>query len=265
MVGLMALSPVWAQQNSPPVLQGNVREAVYSSPVKPVSLSPASLPSGFVTQARDNQAMAGVSVQVPSMNYKTVTGKDGSFQLPPLSGKPVIAGFAKQGYVPQTVTLDQDSQTPLVISLRELHQTLVLDNEIRHLGDNSYSPVSAGAEKFRRSAEGVKLVRKFTLNHPVTNQAWLEIGSVIGLDTAAAHQLGQSGFHRVSSPMLVKLNGKLVTEINANGDGLRIPVTPQMLNMQGANTLEIVTGYQMPDGAYVDYDDIELMLLTLDY
>ncbi len=237
----------------------------------PVAYRPAprvTRASGKVTRQGSAGGLGGVTVTVPQIGYTGETAPDGSFQLPELPAQPLIVGFSKPGYVPQTATLDADWQSSgrtLHIALTETRNTLVIDNQIRHLGDNSYSPVSAGAERFRRAAEGPVITRQFVTPPASGPMVYLEIGSVIGLDTEAAHRLGQSAFHRTSTPMLVKVNGELLTHITANGDGQRVAIPRALLRDGMLNTLEIRTGYQSPDGISVDFDDIELMLLTLQF
>ena len=251
------------------VLKGNVT-AVQQKPAAngpTVSQGGGGLVAGQVRSMTSGMGLGEVQVSIPQIAFEETSNAKGDFRLPKLPDKPTIVRFAKPGFVPKTLTLDADWQADgrkLLVSLREIHNTIVLDQEIRHLGDNSFSPVSAGAQKFQRQAGSPKLVRQFITpegNGPV----YLEIGSVIGLDTQAAHTLGQSAFHRTSSPMTVKVNGQLLSNIGANGDAQRIVVPRQLLLAGNLNVLEIQTGYQVPDGTYIDYDDMELMLLTLEY
>lgn len=247
----------------PAVLQGQVKRTTEPQNLIPVSLS-TSINGGMVESAAGHAPLSGVTVSVPNMNFKTVSGKDGRFSLPQLPRKPVIVSFQKQGYVPVTVTLDQDTikRHPLIISLSALQNTLIVDQQIRHLGDGSFSPVSAGAGKFQRDSEGPALRRSFVLDRPIDGMAVLEIGSVIGLDTQAAHAVGQSSFHRMSTPMQVLLNGELIGEITINGDRQRIVIPEGLLRPNSPNTLEIRTGYRNT-GSGLDYDDMELMLVTI--
>lgn len=246
----------------PAVLQAGVRQTVYQE--LPVSDS-MSEGDGVIVQAGSHQPLSGVSVSVPALGFSTGSGADGRFELPQLPDKPTIVAFSHQGYAPLTATLDADSQRrPLRFELQALQNTVVIDDQIRHLGDNSYSPASAGAANFRRASEGPGFIRQFIL--PPGSQpgkaAVLQIGSVIGLDTLQAHALGQSAFHRASTPMQVRLNGRPVGEIAANGDQQRLMIPAGVLT-GGVNTVEVRTGYESPDGTSIDYDDMELMLLTL--
>lgn len=260
-----------AEKIAPMVLKGSVSIEDRRDGVIPIAYTGpvAARPGdGRVISEASGHGMAGVTVSVPQIGFATQTAPDGSFSLPDLPAQKLIVGFSRPGYIPQTVSLDRDwtrHRQKLQITLKEAQRALILDQEIRHLGDNSYAPNSAGAGRFRKGAEGIKLVRQFVTPPTDSPVVHLEIGTIMGLDTEAAHRLGQSSFHRTSTPMTVKVNGQILTYIAANGDGLRIPIPRQMLREGMLNTLELQTGYQSPDGVNVDFDDIELMLLTLHF
>ena len=214
------------------------------------------------------QPLSGVTVWVPEWQTSTTTRDDGSFNLAGRpGGKSVIVSIQKPGYTPGSATLDSDrigSGAPLQLGLlKGDSRTVVLDNNLRHLGDGSYAPNSAGASQFRGANTGPTLRRQFAL-HAGALPKTLYIGSVVGLDTAMAQQAGQSHFHKTASPVSVLINGQLIGYVGLNGDGHRLQIPPQALVSNGLNTLEIQTGYQYPDGRRIDYDDIELMLLTLE-
>ncbi len=254
---------------SAPVLQGGVKETAQSNLAS--RAYPENAFEGLVVSAENGQALGEVRISIPAIGYQAYTGSDGRFELPPLPQTPVIVAFERRGYVPKSLTLNSArlAQAPKRVVLHQSRNTLVLDTEIRHLGDNSYSPASSGANRFRQgNTEGPVLRRQFSLQHlPISalssNPAVLEIGSVIGLDTVAAHQQGQSRFHRASTPMQIRLNGQVIGLVETNGDALRFPVHPDLLNYQGVNTLEIATGVKISNENTPDYDDMELMLLTL--
>lgn len=240
----------------PVLLQGSVRE---TAPVQEAADS-----SSRVFD-RGGKPLSGVVISIPALNYHAVSDENGRFSLPALPGLPAIVLFEKAGFVPFSATLDSQRngkrQLPIRITLQSIDHTLVLDTQIRHLGDNSYSPVSAGAADFRKHNDGPRFITHFVLSEkPATSI--LEIGSVIGLDTLEAHQQGQSLFHRYSSPMTIRLNGQILGHIAVNGDRHHLTVPPHIL-LQGMNTLQIETGFETPNGSDIDYDDMELMLITL--
>lgn len=253
--------PTQAQAQNP-TLTGSVRETVYEA----TSTQGVGGPGGWVRDNATGQPLRGVTVSIPSLGIGTQTDEQGRFTLPAEPDKPSIASFSKPGYLSTSVTVQPGQAEPFRIRLQR-HQAasqLVLDEQLRHLGDNSYSPHSAGAARFRRSAEGTALVRPFRLiNPPPDAFVTLRIGTVLGLDTQAAHATGQSAFHHASSPMLIHLNGTLVNRIDVNGDGITLRLPAHL--MREYNTLVIETGHHRPDGTYVDYDDVELMHLVLEF
>ena len=271
-VALLPALPAFAQHPdaqypaTPMIFQASVSYKASPTSAQTASVR-ESFPTGMITDAESGQPLSGVTVWVPDWQYSTQTRPDGSFTLParPVS-KPLIVSVGKTGYAPASATLDGDRLSgsgPFQLSLqREAGHVVVLDNQIHHLGDGSYAPDSAGAARFEAASEGPVLTRQFRLHNGATPRD-LCIGSISGLDTMAAHTAGQSNFHRASSPMTVYLNGQPIGQIALNGDGERIPLPPNLLIGNGVNTIEIRTGYQTPNGR-IDYDDMELMMLTLE-
>lgn len=234
--------------------------------------------SGQVVSQQDGRLLPGSRVRIPALGYETQSAQDGHFSLPALPDKPVIVSIEQPGYLPKTATLEKRSLTPgkpfqvrLEAIATQQRRTVILDPGLYHLGDGSYSPTSAGAGAFKSTPQGPVFAKEFVLAGQLdTDTVTLGIGSVLGLDTPDAHQYGQSSFHHASSPMTVVLNGVPVGTIRLNGDGqyLRIPARLFRTQGQGLNHLEIATGYRLGSETLytgVDYDDIELMLLTLTF
>lgn len=87
--------------------------------------------------------------------------------------------------------------------------------------------------------------------------AVIVIGSVIGLDTKLAKEMGQNRIASVySSPAEVFFNGQKIGELNINGDNQEIVIPKNLIHM--TNEVTIRTGKNLFQHAYVDYDDIEL-------
>ena len=213
---------------------------------------------GQVTDSRG--PVHQVKVSVPELGWTGHSDAQGRFSLPPHPGNPVIIRLEKPGYRPETLTWAQPRD--VLVRLQALQTSRVLDTALRHLGDGSYSPYSAGAGKFQGVAQGMN----FTLGFEVPSEAGpsvLTLGSVLGLDTQAARLAGQSQFHRSSTPALVMLNGKVLGWLQLNGDNVRFLVPPEALR-KGNNRLEIRTGHQVRADGSVDMDDFELMLVRLD-
>ncbi len=240
------------------VLSGGVQQDVY--------LAPGSS-SGFVVADDSGQPVGGATVSVPDLGIRTQTGPDGSFSFHGLPvGRRLILNVSKPGYRPENAILETDPSLnrPLRVAIEKSGGVLIIDDGLHHLGDNNYSPYSAAAGQFRKQAVGPVLVRRFRLNgmqpgpRPV-----LQVGVVMGLDTLQAHMAGQSNANAASSPVIVRLNGHDIAYITVNGLRQQIPVPPGLLRPHGDNLLEVKTGYHLPDGVRIDYDDMELMNLIL--
>jgi len=260
--------PAFAQHPTPQMgAQSGILQASVSYKASPVPPQPAQAREAFIngTIVDDHhQPLSGVTVWVPDWQTSAVTRDDGTFTLPARAGKAAIASIQKPGYTPASATLDTDrlAGAPFKLSLRKGDSgTIVLDNQLRHLGDGLYTANSAGAAQFRGNTQGASFHRQFRLHAGALPRS-LGIGSVIGLDTAMARQAGQSRFHKTSSPVTVLLNGRIIGYIGLNGDGHRLPIPPDALIANGLNTLEIQTGHRTD--YTLDYDDIELMVVTLE-
>ena len=219
------------------------------------------------------QGIGGVDVWIPKMGYHQVSNDRGVVKLPVRPSHSSIARFKVDGYAPKTLTLGTakleglpNTEGQFQVQLKKSETTVIIDDAIRHLGDGTYAPNSAGSYKFRQQAQGPVLTKKFRLNGSIeSSHVILTVGSVVGLDTIDAHYAGQSRFHKSSSPMVVTLNGSVVGYIKTNGDGTQFVIPKHQLSLNGVNTLAIHTGYHRPDGVRIDYDDMEFMLLTLDF
>ena len=94
-------------------------------------------------------------------------------------------------------------------------------------------------------------------------QAVIVFGSVIGLDTKLAKELGQNAIVSVySSPVEIIFNGQKIGELNMNGDNQQI-VIPNGL-IKGNNDLTIRTGKNLFQYNYIDYDDMEFANLRIE-
>ena len=66
-----------------------------------------------------------------------------------------------------------------------------------------------------------------------------------------------------SSPPEVYFNGSKLAEIPLNGDGQRIRIPNNLLRPGQMNEVTIRTGRNLKQTAYIDYDDIEFMNLSI--
>ena len=93
---------------------------------------------------------------------------------------------------------------------------------------------------------------------------YIVIGSIIGIDTAMARAMGQNNVRNsFSSPPEVFFNGNKIAEIHLNGDGQKIKIPSNLIRPGEKNEITLKTGKNLMQTAYTDYDDIELMNLSI--
>jgi Dockerin type I domain/CarboxypepD_reg-like domain len=247
--------------------------------------------SGRVLDQKTGEPIPNAEVQIPEEGITVRTDNYGKFTLPrKLSSDRILTTRASE-YAPFSLTTRKDQKGSYDLRLEKLGPRIaVLDDQLRHLGDNNFSPQSANAGSFRLRAEGVELTRTFDLAKLPRPGVTLRIGSLIGLDTQASIQAGQSGLRNgAPEPLQVLLNGRQVHELTLNGDRIQI-LLPQAGLRVGSNTLTLRTGkatnYQAAggDGTFfpllgsllglrvgdsniqkiTDYDDIELAHVTIE-
>ncbi len=216
----------------------------------------------------DSQTLMGIEnakIYIPSKNYTTHTDEYGRFQLEVNIAKPTVISVEKAGYRPFSVTINANSlANPLKFKIDRAHLAdIVLENNYCHLGDNIFSENSANSNQFRVKSTGPYYNRQFQMKPLAKGEtAYLKIGSVIGLDTKIARELGQNEIANVySSPAEVYFNGHKIGELIVNGDDNEIRI-PNPLVKQ-TNELTIKTGRNLFQSLYVDYDDIEIMNISI--
>lgn len=94
----------------------------------------------------------------------------------------------------------------------------------------------------------------------------LKIGSIIGLDTMASREMGQSQLNTFSSPLSIYVNSVKIAEIAVNSSNKVIPIPNMLLKPKSENLLVLQTGVNqaMKFTNKLDYDDIEFMNLILE-
>ena len=102
------------------------------------------------------------------------------------------------------------------------------------------------------------MVQKFKKPAYSKNQTVIvKIGTVIGLDTKKAKELGQNRIAKVySSSTEVFVNGHKIGSLEISGDNIEIPIPKSILKEE--NELVIKAGRNLFQTQYIDYDDIEL-------
>ena len=164
------------------------------------------------------------------------------------------------------MTLNQNSLSkPIIVGIdKSKPLDIVIDSTVCHLGDDAYSDTSANSTEFKAQSLGPSYSKAFSITKTSPSQnIYIVIGSLIGLDTKLANKVGQNRITTAySSPVEVFVNGSKISELHLNGDNQRIKIPP-MLVYNGKNELTIKTGHNMMETTYIDYDDIEFMNLSI--
>lgn len=221
-----------------------------------------------VIDSNTNAPIDQAKITLPQKNYRTYTDADGRFDLDTsIDGKTVMS-VEKEGYKPYSLTIDQQlAAHPMVLGIeKSTPKDITIDTDMFHLGDNNFSDLSANSKEFHVKAIGPYYSKDFKIPavepHSTTN---LIIGSIIGVDTLMAKELGQNKVsHSYSNPPEVYFNGAKIAEIKLNGDGQKIKIPSRLIRPNQMNEVTIKTGRNLMQTAYVDYDDIEFMNLSIE-
>ncbi len=214
-----------------------------------------------------NQPVSNAKVSLPLLQYKTYTDENGRFQLGTAIKDKTVMSVEKDGYRPYSMTIDEKSfGHPIVVSIQKSNaDDITISTQMMHLGDNNYSKNSANSGEFRIQAAGPFYSKTFTMAATTLNKNnFLLIGSIIGIDSAMARAMGQNKVKSsFSSPPEVFFNGNKIAEIHLNGDGQKIRIPNNLIRPGQKNEITIKTGRNLMQTAYIDYDDIEIMNLSL--
>lgn len=242
-------SPVFAD-----TITGNIRKDEYKKSYN------------TVIDSKTNKPVEKAKVSIPQLGYYTTTDSEGRFQLNANIDDCTILQIEKEGYRPFSLTIGKEFEnTPLRLGIEKTQAfDLQIETGVYHLGDNIYSPNSANCRQFRVNSIGPYYHKNIKLEKIQNGkEAVIIFGSIIGLDTKLAKELGQNGIKSVySSPLQVIFNGQVISEISLNGDNQQI-VIPNSLIKQN-NDLVIQTGKNLFQFAYTDYDDMEFANLRIE-
>lgn len=226
---------------------------------------------GDTNQIIDSKTRAPISqakITLPQKNYRTYSDNEGRFDLDADIKGDTIMSVEKEGYKPYSLTVNQSlAAKPMILGIeKSTPKDITLETDMFHLGDNNFSDLSANSKEFRVKAIGPYYSKNFKLSSVTSgSSAYLIIGSIIGVDTELARSMGQN---KVSSAYAsapeVYFNGNKIAEIQVNGDGQKIKIPNGLLRFNQVNEVTIKTGRNMMQTAYVDYDDIEFMNLSLE-
>ena len=214
-----------------------------------------------------NMPIEGVVIKIPAKHYITKTDKDGSFKLKTQITSPSIMALEKEGYKPFSMTLNEDLKSPIQIGIEKTSaKDIVVDTDMVHIGDDTYSERSANAGEFSIHSSGPFYSKDF--NIPFVNQnenLYIILGSIIGIDTLEAQRMGQSNLLTAySSPPEIFFNGNMISSIRINGDNQKIRVPKNLIKSNMKNPITIKTGRNLFKHSYVDFDDIEFTILLLE-
>lgn len=225
---------------------------------------------GHGNKVVDNQTNApieGAIISIPQLNYKTRTDMNGAFELNATVNGDTILSVQKEGYRPFSITIDKNTlNRPIILGIQKTGTyDVVIDDDMIHLGDDTYSKESANSCEFQLKSSGPSYTKRFKMTSNTLNfNNYLIIGSIIGIDTELAKRMKQNSITAsYSSPPEVFFNGKKVAEIQLNGDNQKIKLPRALIRPDDVNEVTIQTGVNQFQKARVDYDDIELMNLTI--
>ena len=109
--------------------------------------------------------------------------------------------------------------------------------------------------------------QKFPFSAPsgVSGSPTLHIGALSGINTPEAHAQGTSTANHISSPVVIKVNGKRVQYVYTNGQDIKVKLPAYAINPNGFNVVQIEAGYYFPQENEIAYDEIHLQHLALDF
>ena len=225
--------------------------------------------SNRVIDAQTKQGVEFAKITIPQRNFRGYTDANGNFELPKIQiTQPTILNIEKEGYRPFSLTINNDRSlsSPMKIEIAKSEpMDIDIEDEILHLGDNSYSKNSANASDFRLKSIGPYYSKDFLMGSNTKHSSnYLIIGSIVGLDTKLAKDMGQNRIRNAySSPAQVYFNGNLIGELKINGDGQRIKIPQNLIKADAKNQITIKTGQNLMPADSIDYDDIEIMNLSI--
>ena len=215
----------------------------------------------------NNESVSGAVVKIPSYHYSTVTDDDGVFKLETKIDAPTIMSVQKDGYKPFSMSVTSTGKEPFLIGIEKTTpKDIIIETDVIHLGDNTFSQNSANAYDFSLRAMGSFYTKDFQIPHfQNDDNIYLSIGSIIGIDTPQAQTMGQSGVKTsYSSPPEIFCNGNKIAEIKINGDNQKINIPQSIIRGMDIINITIKTGRNLYKKTDIDFDDIEFTNLLLE-
>ena len=224
--------------------------------------------ANVVIDKNTNQAIKGAKITLPKLHYATTTDENGVFELKTQIDGTSILSVEKENYRPFSMTIDKlSANAPLTLGIEKTSgNDVVIDKDLYHLGDDNYSELSANAGQFNLKSAGPFYTKSFDLkNINPSKPVYFVIGSIIGIDTALARSMGQNKItNSYASAPEIFFNGNKIAEIELNGDNQKIKLPKNLIKPNSQNEITIKTGRNMLQTAYIDYDDIEFMNLSIE-
>jgi len=219
-----------------------------------------------IINAKTKEPISNAKITIPEINYTTYSNNDGSFKLNANVNNKTILFVEHEGYKTFSLTVDNNVlNSPLKLGIEESNPfDLQITEGIIHLGDNMFSSNSANSGDFRLYAKGHILTKTFKRpKYSQNDDVVVIIGTIIGLDTKKAKELGQNRISKVySSPAEVIVNNHRIGHLEINGDNIEIQVPKNIL--KETNELIIKAGKNLFQKDYTDYDDIELANIRIE-
>lgn len=226
--------------------------------------------SNQVIDAKTKQGVDFAKITIPQKKFRTYTDGNGNFELQNIQiSQPTIMNIEKEGYRPFSLTINngESLNSPMKIELAKSEPAdISLDTQILHLGDDSFSMNSANAADFKLKSAGPYYSKDFIMTQNAKRSTnYLVIGSILGIDTKLAKSMGQNRIRggAFSSPVEVFFNGRKIGEIKVNGDGQRVKIPNSLIKTESPNQITIKTGQNMMPSDHIDYDDIEVLNLSI--
>ena len=219
-----------------------------------------------IVDADSMNPIDGATINIPQKNFSTKSDANGKFSLDANITGDTIMSVSKDGYKPFSLTVNESiASRPMTVGIEKTApMDLTVDTNMFHLGDNNFSDTSANASEFRVQSIGPYYTKKVLIKDANDN-TYLVIGSIIGIDTKMAQSVGQNNIaFAYASPPEVYFNGTKIAEIQLNGDGQRFKIPRGLIRTNQQNEITIKTGRNMMQTAYIDYDDIEFMNLSIE-
>lgn len=232
-------------------------------------------PLVMVVDAESNSPLGGASVQLPELGWQQSVSSLGRVILPSqVEGRRFLIGVVCANREPRSLHIPATTRFPLTITLRRPEKSWQISNTYYRLGDGAYSMLSAGASQLssgRWQLANTMPEHALSTPLPAPVQAavragrpfWLTLGAVVGLDTPASQQAGQSQAPVAASPLLVEVNRQIVKAVSLNGDQVRVDLPPGLLANSPLLNIHLKAGYHLKHGEVVDYDDAGVLHLVL--